>query len=244
MSKKKLFSQIYGDNIHLAPGVKHLPAKDVGKVLDAEELYKQIHVDVEKYRMQVAKECEELKEQAQKEGYAAGFAEWAEHVAALETQIHDVRKEIEKLLIPIALRAAKKIVGREIELSEHTVVDIVGSSLKSVATHKKIAIYANRRDLNVLEKYREELKNLFEHIETLSLRERDDLAPNCFIIETEGGIINAQIENQWAILEQAFSARMKKTLQGSASEGTKTIQGSTGEEVMPERENTPSENRP
>lgn len=219
MSHQRLFSLINSGNIHLSPGVKRIPAAVVAQLLDIQKLYTEIHSDVEKYRLQVVQECEKLKEQAQREGYEAGFAEWADHIAALETQILDVRQEIGKLLIPIALKAARKIVGREIELSEHTIVDIVGSSLKAVATHKKVAIYANRRDLAILEKYREELKNMFEHIETLSLRERDDLASNCFIIETEGGIINAQIENQWAILEQAFTSRMKKKIKEAPEEG-------------------------
>jgi type III secretion protein L len=119
-----------------------------------------------------------------------------------------VRKEFEKVLIPIALKAAKKIVGREIELSEDVIVDIVSNALKPVVTHKKITVYVNRKDLDVLEKNKPRLKQLFETLEAFSLRERADVKEGC-IIETEGGIINAQLDNQWRILEKAFDNLVK-----------------------------------
>src|SRR5262249_15045025 len=119
------------------------------------------------------------------------------------------RHELEKTLIPVALKAAKKIVGREIELSEDTIVDIVSNLLKSVSQHKKITIYVNKKDLDSLEAARPRLKKIFESLEVLSLRERQDITPGGCVIETEAGIINAQLENQWRSLEAAFEKLMK-----------------------------------
>jgi type III secretion protein L len=107
-------------------------------------------------------------------------------------------------------KAAKKIVGRELELSEDAIVDIVSSSLKAVAQHHKITIYVNKKELAILEANRPRLKNIFESLESLSLRERNDIAPGGCVIETEGGIINAQLDNQWRILEKAFDNLLKK----------------------------------
>jgi type III secretion protein L len=44
----------------------------------------------------------------------------------------------------------------------------------------------------------------------LSLRDRSDIQPGGCIIETEGGIINAQLENQWRVLENALGILLKK----------------------------------
>jgi type III secretion protein L len=82
--------------------------------------------------------------------------------------------------------------------------------LKAVAQHKQIVIYVNRQDLAALEAARPRLKDLFEQLEVLSLRERADIQTGGCVIETEGGIINAQIENRWRILENAFEAMRKK----------------------------------
>jgi type III secretion protein L len=65
-------------------------------------------------------------------------------------------------------------------------------------------------DLVELEKSKSKIKKMFEHLESLSLQERDDIEPGGCMIETEAGIINAQLENQWRALEAAFETFMRK----------------------------------
>lgn len=209
---EKFFSLIHGDSVHLAPGTKVLPAEAFSSLVDAQGLLEAAKKDAEKYKEEVRKECEQLKEQAKKEGYEAGFKEWAEHIAKLQNEIDEVRKEFAKMLSPITLKAAKKIVGKELETSPDIIFDIVSNSLKAVLQHKRITIYVNKTDLDVLEKNRNKLKSLFENIEVLSIRERDDVKKGGCIIETEVGIINAQLDNQWDVLEKAFESLFKDSL--------------------------------
>lgn len=209
MTSKKFFTLIHGDQVHIAPKTKILPSEEFSTVLDAHEVLLEVQEDAEKYKKEVVSEIEVLKEQAQREGFEQGFKQWAEYVARLEIEIAKVRKDTEKLIMPVALKAAKKIVGREIELSETVIVDIVASNLKAVSQHKKITIYVNKKDLEVLEANKNRLKQLFETLEVLVVRERSDILPGGCVIETEGGIINAQLENQWSILENAFTSLLK-----------------------------------
>lgn len=215
---KKLFTLIHGDRIHAAPNKKIIPANEVATLQEATEVLDHIKKDAEQYRFQVAKEGEGVKEHAFKVGYEDGFKQWTEHLANFEKQLEALHKEMQQAIIPIALKAAKKIVGREIELSEDTIVDIVASNLKAVAQHKKITIYVNKKELDILEKNKPRLRELFENLESLSIRPRDDIAPDGCIIETEIGIINAQMEHRWRVLEKAFEALIKtspETLKGS-----------------------------
>lgn len=207
---KKFFSLIHGDAVHIAPKTKVLPASALSTLATAEEVLEKVKDDAEQFRKEVAAECEAEKEQAQKEGFEKGFLEWIERIASLEQEIQKTHENVQKLVVPIALKAAKKIVGRELEASEDTVVDIVANSLKSVAQHKRIRVYVNREDLDALERNRERLKKLFEALESFSIRERDDIEPGGCIIETEGGIINAQLSNQWEIMENAFEKLMQQ----------------------------------
>jgi len=209
VTSKKFFTLIHGDQVHIAPKTKILPSEEFSTVLDAHEVLLEVQEDAEKYKKEVVSEIEVLKEQAQREGFEQGFKQWAEYVARLEIEIAKVRKDTEKLIMPVALKAAKKIVGREIELSETVIVDIVASNLKAVSQHKKITIYVNKKDLEVLEANKNRLKQLFETLEVLVVRERSDILPGGCVIETEGGIINAQLENQWSILENAFTSLLK-----------------------------------
>lgn len=208
---KKFFTLISGDRIHTAPKAKIIPAEDFSTLQDASEVLQYIKEDAEKYRHQVAKECEEIKENAYKDGYEEGYSQWAELLANFEKQLEAIHKEMQQAIIPVALKAAKKIVGKEIELSEDTIVDIVASNLKAVTQHKKITIYVNKKDLEALEKNKQKLRDLFEHLESLSIRPREDIVPGGCIIETEVGIINAQMEHRWRVLEKAFEALMKTT---------------------------------
>lgn len=210
MSSKKFFTLIYGDQLHAAPKTKIIPSQDISNLVDSSEVLDLIKQDAKKYRMEVSKECEDIKEKAFKEGYDEGFKEWTEHLADFEKKLTAMHEELQKLIIPIALKAAKKIVGREIELSEETIVDIVASNLKSVSQHKKITVYVNKKELEILEKNKPRIKEIFENLESLSIRPRDDVAPGGCMIETEVGIINAQMEHRWQALERAFES-LKKT---------------------------------
>jgi type III secretion protein L len=207
---KKCFTLIHGDRIHLAPKTKVVAADAFSKMITAEEMLHEVRLDAEKYVKETAQECEKLKEFAQKTGFDEGLKEWTDHIAKLEEEIANVRKELQKIIVPIALTAAKKIVGREIALSEQTVVDIVANNLKAVSQHRKIKIYVNRKDLAALEANKPRLKQIFEGLESLSIVERADVAPGGSIIETEAGIINAQLDNQWRALERAFDSLIKK----------------------------------
>ncbi len=209
MSTKNLLSLIYGDKLRVAPKTKIIPSDDLSQLIDAFEVMRVVKEDAEKYRHTVAKECEHLKEQAFKEGYEEGYKEWTEHLADFETKLEELRREFQKIILPVALKAAKKIVGREIELDETTIVDIVASTLKAVAQHKKITIFVNKKDLDVLESHKPRLRELFEHLESLSIRARDDISQGGCMIETEVGIINAQMEHRWKVLEKAFESLVK-----------------------------------
>jgi type III secretion protein L len=207
---KKFFSLIKGESIHSAPNKKVVPASVFSELMEANEVLGKVKQEAMSYRQEVIKECEALKERAQREGFEEGFKQWVGQVAEVEAELSRAREEFERIIVPVALKAAKKIVGREIELSEETIADIVASSLRAVSQHKKIVIYVNRRDLEILEKHRPKLKQVFETLESMSIRERSDIAQGGCVIETEGGIINAQFENQWRALENALEVLFRK----------------------------------
>lgn len=211
MSTNQFFTLIKGGKISLAPGKKIIPAGEFSTLQNAESVLKQIHQDAESYRLHVSKECEDFKENAFKEGYEEGLRQWAERLTQFEKDLKALQVEMQKSIIPVALKAAKKIVGREIELKEDSIVDIVASNLKAVTQHKKITIFVNKKELDHLEKNKPQLKELFEHLESLSIRARDDIEPGGCIIETEVGIINAQLEHRWKVLEKAFENLVKSS---------------------------------
>jgi type III secretion protein L len=208
VGKKKFFTLLSGASVHAAPNAKVIPRKEFSDAITAAQVLERAYKEVDQYKEEVAIECEKLKVQAQQEGFQEGFVQWAGHMAELEAEMANVNKATEKMIIPVALKAAKKIVGREIELSESAIVDIVASKLKSVKQSKQVIVHVCPKDLQNVEKHRADLYAVFEKLESLSIRANEDVKPGGCIIETEAGIINAQLDKQWEILEQAFKSMM------------------------------------
>nr|NGX29127.1 Yop proteins translocation protein L [Candidatus Anoxychlamydiales bacterium] len=153
---------------------------------------------------------ESLKEEAKKEGFNEGLEKLNEHILKLDKTIKVLEAKYEKKILPIALKAAKKIVANELKTHPDVIVDIIRGALKPVSQHLKVKIFVNKQDLDILEKERERIKEILELTQIFSLEERNDIEPGGCIIETEKGIINAQLDNQFRAIEAAFKAFEQK----------------------------------
>ena len=205
----KFFSLIYHGDIHPAAEDKIIPAEEFSTLMEAREILKLAKEDIKQYKKQVKKECQQLKEEAKEEGFAQGLAQFNEHLIHFDKQIHLLRMELQKQILPLALKAAKKIVAEQLSLSPETIVEIVLQTLAPVTQNHRFTIYVNKVDKEILEANKPKIKSLLEQVQVLNIQERNDIAPGGCIIETESGIINASIENQWRALESAFEKYMK-----------------------------------
>lgn len=210
---KKLFDLIDKRSINVAPGVQRIPGEAVTTLFDCQELLATVKKDAEEYRKSVVADCEEIKKKAEMEGFAAGYDQWTQMVGSLEKEISRVKGELQKVVMTVALKAAKKIVTTEISVNPQVTVDMVSNTLKTVAQHKRIVVYVSKQDYDNIEKEKNNIKTIFEELESLVIRERDDLGVGDFVIETEGGIINARLKDRWKTLEAAFEA-MGATIKG------------------------------
>lgn len=205
-----LFSLIYGKTVHLDAGKKVIPKKELETLLKAEEIVKLAHEEAEKFREQTEKEAEDLKKQSEEQGFQEGLHKLNEHFAHFEKLTNEIKEEMKDQILPIVLSSIKKIVGEELKLAPDRIVDIVSQALKPVIQHHHITIYVNRDDLHKLEAKKKTLSGVLQQVETLSLQERSDIQPGGCIIETEAGIINAQLDNQIRALESALKPLLGK----------------------------------
>ena len=126
-----------------------------------------------------------------------------------EQQLKTLRTETQRQVLPIALKAAKKIVNKELEVNPNISIDIVTGALRPVTQYRHIKIYVHKDDKERLEAEKESIGQMLDHVESFSIAERDNIELGGCIIETEAGIINASLENQWRALESAFETFMK-----------------------------------
>jgi type III secretion protein L len=200
----KFFSLIYQGEIHPSDDDKVIPAEEFSTLMEASQILVRAKEDAKDYEKRTAEECEELKEIAKEEGFSRGLDLFNEHLIHFDKQLHLIRLELQKQILPLALKAAKKIVGEQLTLHPETIVEIVIQSLAPVTQNHRFTIYVNKADKEILEAQKPKIKSILEQVRVLNIQERADIAPGGCIIETESGIINASIENQWRALESAF----------------------------------------
>jgi len=210
VSKKKTLALIHGEEIHFAPGTKVVSASTYTTLLSLKEMLQKAKEDAKRHILEAKEEAKKIKKEAEESGFEEGMKRWTDQLQQLEKEIDKVHEEIRKIAIPLALKAAKKIVGKEIELTPQVIVNIVSENLQTVKQHAFVKVYVNKKDYVVLEKEKEKLKALFESLKSFAILIKDDVEPGGCIIETEVGIINARIGNKWAVLEKAFEGMMKQ----------------------------------
>ena len=200
-----LFSLLSHSTLSVKPGQKIISQAEFSQILEAHEVLKQAKQDAIDYHKNTELECEELRKKAQEEGFQKGLEEFNEHILSLDKEAKKILLEMQKIILPLALKAAQKIVNKEIELNPETIVDIVIQAMAPAKQNKKITIFVNKSDLEALENNKPKLKEIFENLQVLNIQERPEVSPGGCMIETETGIINATAENQWKALENAFA---------------------------------------
>ncbi|QVL55984.1 MAG: HrpE/YscL family type III secretion apparatus protein [Simkaniaceae bacterium] len=206
----KFFSLIYSGEITQGSDDKVIPSEEFSELLKATDVLNKAKADVKTYLENNKEECQKLLAKSEEAGFNKGLSEFNKQILHYQEKVKQLEHELQKTILPLALKAAKKIVGRELELKPETIVDIVRQTLKPVTQNHHIKIFVAKQDKEALEKEKKELRNILEHVQTFIIEERQDITPGGCIIETEAGIINASLENQWRALESAFEAFMKR----------------------------------
>ena len=201
----RFFSLIYQGEIHPSTDEKIIPAEEFSTLMDAKEILEKAREDAATFREELKKEAATLKENSEKEGYQKGLEDFNEKLAWFDRELKALRVEMQTQVLPIALKAARKIVGSELKMRPDAIVDIVIQALTPVLQSKQITIYVNKSDRELLETAKPKLKSILEQADSVTVLDRADVSPGGCIIETESGIINATIENQWRTLEAAFA---------------------------------------
>ncbi len=204
----KFFSLIFQGDIHLAEAEKVIPASEFSLLVSGKEIVEKAEEDAARLLDETQEKCRTLEEEAEKKGFQDGLLKFHEQLLYFEQTLNKIKNDTLAQVLPLALKAAKKIVGKELELHPDSIVDIVIQAIAPVTQNKKITIYVNKEDKELLDKEKPQIKAILEQVESLIIQERGDITKGGCIIETEKGIINATLENQFRALEAAFKRYM------------------------------------
>jgi flagellar assembly protein FliH len=181
----------------------------------AEEIRQQIQIEKENWKT----ECEKLKEEAFKQGYQEGYSQGErtgfesvkEQIelakSVVDTAKNDYRAKIdsaEQTILLIALKAAEKIINREIENDPSYMKNVVKKVLKEARDYREIQIIVHPSHYSFIVSQKDELLSLFPREIELYIYPDDQVTQNSCIIETEGGRIDASIDSQLEMLKQTL----------------------------------------
>ncbi len=178
-------------------------------LISAKELIEKAKIEADAAIEAAHQEGIAIKEKAEADGFQEGLNRFNEQMLLFEEKLKVLKHEMQKAVLPLVLKATKKIIGEELKQNPESIVSIVMQSIKSVVQSKVVKLYVYKADLEILETEKENLKKSFEHLESFRMEERGDIERGSCIIETERGILNATLENQYRALERAFEAHMK-----------------------------------
>ncbi len=206
----RLFTLIESGKVHPASSKKVIKSEDFSTLLSASDLLEKARSDIDNAREKAESEARDLKKKGYDDGYQEGLTQLNEQILGLENEKKRLRHEMNQLILPLALKAAKKLVAGELKTHPETIVNIVLQAIAPVMQNHRITIYVNKADKEILEAEKPQLKENLDQIESLVIRDRDDISPGGCMIETESGIIYATIENQWRGIESAFDRYLKQ----------------------------------
>lgn len=171
----------------------------------------------EKEAETVGDDVVEIERQAYEKGFAsgekAGYEMGLEKARVAFQGIDGVLKELnsfgEKLarncerdVTELALAVARKVVQREIETREETVVDCVRAALDLVVASGRIVVKVNPRDLEVLHDHTSELARGMDGLKGLSVEGDESVSRGGCVLETNYGEVDATIDGIMAEIEE------------------------------------------
>ena len=191
-------------------GRKILPKEEVETLINANEVLDAAKQEAIDRIEEAKKECALIHKKAYEAGYQEGLTKFNSHILKIDEKTKIMRHEMQRAMLPLVLQATKRIIGKSIDLNPELIVEIIIQSIKSISQNHQIKLYVNRKDLEHIEKRKEEILSIFDRVDSFSLVERSDVESGGCLIETENGILNASLENQYRALERAFEAYSKQ----------------------------------
>ena len=163
-----------------------------------EEAERNATASVEEARAQVERLIAEAQADGESEG-ASQAQHMREEIAGL---LERMLKEVEAEVVRTAMRVARDVLAAELQMREDAVVDVAMTALQAAKTARDINLRTAPRDAPVLRTHKQRLVSVLTRAKDLEIREDKRVKPGGVLIETESGVVDAQLDTQLEVLER------------------------------------------
>lgn len=151
--------------------------------------------------------AEEIRRQAYQMGREAAENELLANLLAIKEERSQALFAIEQDVIKLSVKLAEKIIGQEVKQDESVRTEIVMNALRQARQQEMLTVHVNANDLPLLEQMREKI-NSFGRAKYIDFIADQAVATGGCIIESQSGTIDARLETQLRILENALLAKV------------------------------------
>ena len=115
-------------------------------------------------------------------------------------------KEVEGEVVRTAVKVAHEILLAELHMREDAVVDVAITALVAAKNARDINLRVHPRDAAVLRASKDKLVSNLTRAKDIDVREDRRVKPGGVLIETEAGVIDAQVETQLEEIARVLGA--------------------------------------
>lgn len=154
-------------------------------------------------------EAETIRREAYRGGREQAESEFLENLFDIKEKRAQVLRAVEEDILRLSVKLAEKIIGREIAKDDGAArVEIVVNALRAARQQEMLTVRVNANDLPSLERMRDEKTNAFGRAQFIDFVADQLVQTGGCIVESQSGTIDARVETQLRILENALLARV------------------------------------
>jgi type III secretion protein L len=143
-------------------------------------------------RAEVQRQLEAAEAEGGEEG-AAQAQHMRDEIAGLEARM---LKEVESEVVRAAIRVAAEMLTAEMTLRDDAIVDVAATALMATKNARDINLRVNPKDAPTLRQHTNRLVQNLTRAKEIEIREDRRVRPGGVLIETESGVVDAQLEVQ------------------------------------------------
>lgn len=170
---------------------------------EAKEIVAQALLEAETIIQNAGAEAERVLAEAHREGLEKALSEFEQHLFEIREIRTNVLDDVERDLLKLSVRIAEKIIGKELAADKRTVTNIVSTALKHARQREKVTVSVNPSDLAAISEESEKFSSS-ERIRILDFVADPSVPAGGCVIETEVGKIDARLETQLKVIENAL----------------------------------------
>lgn len=180
-----------------------------GEIYSATSKAKEILLKAQSEAEEIVRKAHEEKEREKQDGYQSGYqeglAQVTELLAKARVEYEQTLKNASKDILNLAFKISEKIIGKHLEIDKTLIMDIVSQALQTVRQSRQITLRVNPEDAKVLKANKDVFLEKLGHGREIDVLEDKKVERGGCIIESEIGIVEAQLQTQLDRLKKVLS---------------------------------------